>query len=152
MRFVYNNEMTGTKNPQDFEGHGTGRVLLGHVQWGLIFLFQFFCLDEWTTYDTWFPWTPSASNSDFIWDWRVSVAKRLIIPLFAEELQHAATWPKLPKGCRGRCFGNSLLYPWIFGFSVFRSFRLGSSFVIVNGTTTEVAFFIQRMLEALKCW
>jgi hypothetical protein len=35
--------------------------------WRKIIFFQFFLLDEWTTYFTSLLWTPSTSNSDSVW-------------------------------------------------------------------------------------
>jgi hypothetical protein len=101
-------------NPQNSLRPKTGRLLFGQLVWRKIFFFQFFLLDEWTTYFTSFPWTPSTSNSDSIWaygDFLFKTGIKLIFREFSEELLHAAMWLKLPKGWRAGCSKNSLFCP-----------------------------------------
>jgi hypothetical protein len=81
----------------------TGWLLFGQLLWRKIFYFQFFLLDEWTTYFTSFPWTPSTPNSNSVWargEFLLKTSIKLIFHVFSKELLHAAMWLKLPKGWR----------------------------------------------------
>jgi hypothetical protein len=87
--------------------------------------FQFFLLDEWTTYFTSFLWTPSTSNSDSVWacgDFFLKTSIKLIFYVFSKELLHATMWLKLPKGLRVGFSKNSSFCPQNLGFSLFFTF------------------------------
>jgi hypothetical protein len=92
----------------------TSRLLFGQLVWRKIIFFQFFLLDEWTTYFTSFPWTPSTPNSDSVWargEFLLKTSIKLIFHVFSKELLHIAMWLKLPKGWWAGFSKNSLFCP-----------------------------------------
>jgi hypothetical protein len=112
-------------NPWNSLRPKTGQLLFGQFVWRKIIFFQFFLLDEWTTYFTSFPWTPSMPNSDSVWargDVFSKTSIKLIFHVFSKELLHAAMWLKLPKGWRAGCSKISLFCPQNLGFSLFFTF------------------------------
>jgi hypothetical protein len=97
---------TGIVNPYKSLRPKIGRLLFGQLEWKRIIFFQFFLLNEWTTYFTSFPWTPSTSNSNSVWargEFLLKTRIKLIFPVFSEELLHAAMWLKLLKGWKAGC-------------------------------------------------
>jgi hypothetical protein len=82
--------------------------------WRKIIFFQFFLLDEWTTYFTSFPWTTSTSNSYSIWargEFLLKTSIKLIFHVISKELLHAVMWLELPKHWRAGFPKNSLFCP-----------------------------------------
>jgi hypothetical protein len=100
----------------------TGGLLFGQLVSWKIYIFQFFLLDEWTTYFTSFSWTPSTSNSNSVWACGKVLFKigiKFNFHVFYEELLHVGMWQKLPKGWRAGYLKRSLFCPqksWIFTF------------------------------------
>jgi hypothetical protein len=107
-----------------------GRLLFGQLVWRKIFLFLFFILDEWTTYFTSFPWTPSTPNSNSIWargNFLLKTSIKLIFHVFSKEFLHAAMWLKLPQG-PSRVLKKKFVLPiksWFFSFFSFFFFAHG---------------------------
>jgi hypothetical protein len=108
-----------------------GRLLFGQLVWRKIFFFQFFLLDEWTTYFTSFLWTPSMSNFDSVWARGKVLLKmgiKIIFPVFFEDLLHVAMWLKLHKGWRARCLKKVCSAHRILVFYIFLHFFIAHGF------------------------
>jgi hypothetical protein len=92
--------------------------------WRKIIFFQFFLLDEWTTYFTSFSGTPSTPNFDSVWargEVLLKTGIRFIFHVF-EELLHIAMWLNLPKeGSKKEvCFAYRILdFHFFFTFFFF---------------------------------
>jgi hypothetical protein len=98
----------------------------------VLFFFQFFLLNEWTTYFTSFPLTPNMSNSDSVWargEVLFKMGIRFIFLVSSKELLHATMSLKLPKDWKAGskekvCFAHRIL--------VFHFFSL---FFLAHGST-----------------
>jgi hypothetical protein len=99
-----------------------GRLLFGQLVWRKIIFFQFFLLDEWTTYFTSFPWIPSTSNSDSVWacgEFLLKTSIKLIFHVFSKELLHVAMWPRAEGQGSQKivCFAHKILVFHFFFFA-----------------------------------
>jgi hypothetical protein len=139
----------------------TGRLLFGQLVWRKIIFFQFFLLGEWTTYFTSFPWTPSTSNSDFIWargEFLLKTSIKLIFRVFSKELLHAAMWLKLPQAKEQGaqkivCFAHKILVFHFFSFFFVCSwFCMMSPSMWPLQSKCEVFDFFQEILQGPQCW
>jgi hypothetical protein len=139
----------------------TSRLLFGQLVWRKIYIFL---LDEWTTYFTSFPWTPSTPNSDSVWTrgkFLLKTSIKLIFHVFSKELLHAAMWLKLPKGWRVGFLKNTPSVPnylnVLIGTQILRNLwricentKLGSN-PSLNKLSNEL-FYTQNGVVNKKIW
>jgi hypothetical protein len=119
-----------------------GWLLFWQLVWRKINFFQFFLLDQWTTYFTSFPWTPSMSNSNSVWahgEFLLKTSIKLIFHVFSRSsYMQPCCWNCPTAEGQGSqkivCFAHNIL--------TFHFFSLFFLFMVLHDITFNVTTMI----------